>query len=120
MVDSPVGSLLVAVSDRGLVRISYDGAFDAGATLEELARDRRARACCVPRARWTLRHRELDEYFEGRRQAFDLAIDLRGLAPFSVAVLGELAKVPYGPTATYGRAGHARRSPDGRPRGRAW
>ncbi len=101
VVDSPVGSLLVAVSDRGLVRISYDGAFDAGATLEELARIAGPRVLRAPRA-VDGAQRELDEYFEGRRQAFDLAIDLRGLAPFSVAVLAELAKVPYGATATYG------------------
>ena len=31
--------------------------------------------------------RELDEYFEGRRHAFDLAVDLRGLTPFSERVL---------------------------------
>ena len=46
--------------------------------------------------------RELDEYFAGRRRAFDLAVDLRGVTPFSVTVLTELAKVPYGRTATYG------------------
>ena len=46
-------------------------------------------------------HRELDEYFEGRRHAFDLAVDLRGLTPFSERVLHELARVPFGETATY-------------------
>ena len=57
-------------------------------------------------------HRELDEYFEGRRHAFDLAIDLRGLTPFSERVLHELARVPFGETATY--AGLAERA--GKPK----
>ena len=57
-------------------------------------------------------HRELDEYFEGRRHAFDLAVDLRGLTPFSERVLHELARVPFGETATY--AGLAERA--GKPK----
>ena len=45
--------------------------------------------------------RELDEYFEGRRHAFDLAVDLRGVTPFTERVLRELARIPFGETATY-------------------
>ena len=56
-------------------------------------------------------HRELDEYFDGSRRSFDVAVDLRGQAPFSVAVLGELAKVPYGRTATYGELASRAGSP---------
>ena len=56
--------------------------------------------------------RELDEYFSGRRRSFDLSIDLRGAAPFTAEVLDQLARVPYGQTATYGelasRVGHPR------------
>ncbi len=61
-----------------------------------------APGCCAPLAPSTAARRELDEYFAGRRRAFDLAVDLRGVTPFSVTVLTELAKVPYGRTATYG------------------
>ncbi len=55
--------------------------------------------------------RELDEYFAGRRQDFDLPLDLR-VAPFNEQVLHELARVPYGRTETYGglaaKVGHPR------------
>jgi methylated-DNA-[protein]-cysteine S-methyltransferase len=55
--------------------------------------------------------RELDEYFAGRRQEFDLPLDLR-VPPFPADVLRELALVPYGRTETYGtlaaRAGRPR------------
>jgi O-6-methylguanine DNA methyltransferase len=47
-------------------------------------------------------HRQLDEYFAGRRSGFELDTDLRGAAPFAQRVLGELARVPFGETTTYG------------------
>ena len=100
VVESPLGPLLVAATDRGLLRISFSGR-EPEAELEEIARLAGPRVLRAPRSVETA-HRELDEYFAGRRRAFDLALDLRGLAPFSVTVLGELAKVPYGNTATYG------------------
>jgi len=98
VVDSPVGSLLVAATDRGLLRISFDPAPDHH--LELLARLAGPRVLRAPRLVDEV-HRELDEYFEGRRQAFDLGIDLRGVTPFSARVLEELARVPFGETATY-------------------
>ena len=94
LVDSPVGELRVATTDRGLCRISYfaDGWEDA------LAAQFGVR---VLRSPLDDVRRELDEYFEGRRHAFDLPIDLR-VAPFHESVLRELARVPYGHTETYG------------------
>ena len=92
--DSPVGELFVAATKRGLARISYfpDGMEDS------LARTFGVR---VLRSPLDDIHRELDEYFEGKRRAFDLALDLR-VAPFYADVLRELALVPYGQTDTYG------------------
>ena len=101
VIESPIGPLLLAATDRGLLRISFNRGYDPEATLEEIARVAGPRVLRAPRA-VDAAHRELDEYFAGRRHAFDLAIDLRGQASFSVVVLGELAKVPYGHTATYG------------------
>jgi methylated-DNA-[protein]-cysteine S-methyltransferase len=102
--DSPVGRLLVAASDRGLCMISYDPEPDR--ELDWLAEAFGARvlrsAGPVDVAR-----RELDEYFEGERQAFDLPVDLTPLPGFQRAVLEELARIPYGHVDTYG--GLARR-----------
>jgi methylated-DNA-[protein]-cysteine S-methyltransferase len=97
--DSPVGALLVATTDRGLCRISFDP--DSERELDELARLHGARVLRSPRPVDNAR-RELDEYFERRRTAFDLRVDLAGVAPFQRLVLAELARVPYGETATYG------------------
>jgi methylated-DNA-[protein]-cysteine S-methyltransferase len=99
VVESPVGELLVAVSRRGLAAISYDP--EPEAELERLAR---IAGACILRSPRTVdaARRELDEYFAGRRRAFDVELDLRGLPPFTVSVLRELALVPYGETTTYG------------------
>ena len=99
IVDSPVGPLLVAATDRGIMRISFDA--DPEHELDRLARIAGRRILRAPRAVEPAR-RELDEYFGQRRQAFDLSLDLRGTTPFSIQVLEELAHVPYGHTATYG------------------
>jgi methylated-DNA-[protein]-cysteine S-methyltransferase len=93
-VDTPIGSLLVAATDRGLARIY----FDPEGHEEELARIFGLR---VLRSPLDDVRRELDEYFDGSRTAFDLPIDLR-VAPFHADVLRELALVPYGRTSTYG------------------
>jgi methylated-DNA-[protein]-cysteine S-methyltransferase len=109
VIESELGPLLAAVTDRGLARITYDP--DPEVELERLARVAGPRVLRAPSALDAAR-RELDDYFAGRRTVFDLELDLRGQAPFAVAVLGELQRVPYGHTATYGelatRAGNSR------------
>ena len=114
VIESEVGPLLAAVTDRGLARITYDP--DPERELERLARLAGPRVLRAPRALDETR-RELDDYFAGRRKAFDLELDLRGQARFAVAVLDELAKVPYGRTATYGELGDPRGQPACGPRG---
>jgi methylated-DNA-[protein]-cysteine S-methyltransferase len=99
VVDSPIGELFVAVSDQGLAEISYDTRIEE--QLELLARFAGPRILRSPRVVEHAR-RELDEYFDGKRRAFDLSLDLRALPPFTVSVLRELARVPYGETTTYG------------------
>jgi methylated-DNA-[protein]-cysteine S-methyltransferase len=99
LVDTPIGTLLVATTDRGLCRIVYDA--DPEQELDRLARVFGVRvlrtARPIDRAR-----RELDEYFEGRRRQFDLRVDLELVTDFNRRVLRELERVPYGEVVTYG------------------
>jgi methylated-DNA-[protein]-cysteine S-methyltransferase len=95
VVDSPVGDLLLAATDRGLCRISYT----VEGQDEALARAFGVRVLRLPLDDV---RRELDEYFAGRRRTFDLPLDLR-VAGFQESVLHELARVPYGRTDTYGQ-----------------
>jgi methylated-DNA-[protein]-cysteine S-methyltransferase len=109
VVDSPIGELFVAASDRGLATISFGS--ESPDKLERLAHITGPRVLRSPRS-IDLARRELDEYFDGRRKSFDLTVDLRALPPFTISVLRELARVPYGETTTYGelarRVGHPR------------
>jgi methylated-DNA-[protein]-cysteine S-methyltransferase len=98
-VDSPLGSLLVATTDAGVCRISYDPEPDR--EIERLARALGTRILRSPKPVDETR-RQLDEYFAGRRHEFELQLDLRLSADFSKRVLEELAKVPYGEMTTYG------------------
>jgi methylated-DNA-[protein]-cysteine S-methyltransferase len=99
IVDSPVGKLLIAASDRGVASIWFDP--DPAEDLERLARIGGPRVLRSPRSVDDAR-RELDEYFAGKRRSFDLPLDLRALPPFTLEVLNQLARVPYGETTTYG------------------
>ena len=99
LLDSPLGSLLVAATPRGVCRISYDA--DPEAEAERLARAYGRRVLRAPRAVDEVR-RELDEYFAGRRVTFDLDLDLAAAPEFTRTVLDELALVPYGEVTTYG------------------
>ncbi len=97
--DTPVGTLLVGVTDRGVCRISFDP--DPESQLEQLARQYGPRVLRSGRPVERL-HRELDEYFEGRRRAFEIEPDVRAIPDYHRRVLEELARVGYGHTTTYG------------------
>ncbi|HET8653874.1 MAG TPA: methylated-DNA--[protein]-cysteine S-methyltransferase [Gaiellaceae bacterium] len=96
--DTPIGPLLVAVTEQGLCRISFDP--EPERETESLARTFGVRVLRSPRQVDDVR-RELDEYFEGRRREFDLRLDLRGREGFSRLILERLARVPYGEVTTY-------------------
>lgn len=97
--DSPVGPLLVAVSDVGVCRVSFDP--DPERHLDELATAFGVRVLRSAPPTDAAR-RALDAYFGGRSEDFGLPVDLRGVRPFQQLVLAELVRVPYGQTATYG------------------
>jgi methylated-DNA-[protein]-cysteine S-methyltransferase len=97
--DTPLGPLLVGVTEHGVCRISFDP--EAEHHLDALARRFGTRVLRSARPVDRVR-RELDEYFAGKRHHFDVAPDVRGLAAFNQKVLAELARVEYGHTTTYG------------------
>jgi len=96
--DSPVGSLLVAATSTGLVRLAFEGDDEV---LEELAVRVGPRVLEAP-ARLDEVRRELDEYFEGRRDQFELPLDWRLSTGFRKSVLERLyTDVDYGSTVSY-------------------
>lgn len=99
VVDSPVGPLLLAATGRGVCRIWFRP--DPEEQLDALARTFGPRVLRSHRA-VERADRQLAEYFDGRRDTFELDTDLRGVNPFAEQVLTELARVPFGETTTYG------------------
>src|SRR3954453_19630968 len=69
-VDSPLGPLVVAATPKGLVRGSSG---EGGQVLDDPAR-RLSRRVLESPARLDPARRELDEYFDGKRPAFDLPL----------------------------------------------
>ncbi len=99
-VDSPIGPLLLAATEAGLVRLGLERD-DADAILVDLAAHVSPRVVEAP-ARLDEARRELDEYFEGRRDRFDLPLDWQLSRGFRRTVLERLyAEVPYGRTVSY-------------------
>ncbi|MGZ4133284.1 MAG: methylated-DNA--[protein]-cysteine S-methyltransferase [Actinomycetota bacterium] len=100
-VPSPIGSLLVAVTRRGLVRVAFEDE-DRDGVVEHLA------ALVSPRVLSSAGltdevRRELDEYFAGERRRFEVRVDRRLMHPFAQDVLAATARVGYGRLATYGQ-----------------
>jgi methylated-DNA-[protein]-cysteine S-methyltransferase len=99
-VDSPLGQLTVAATPRGLVRVSYDEFRARDRALEELAERVSPRVLESP-AKLDPVRRELDEYFEGRRTAFDVPLDWVLARGFAREVLRATARIGFGETGTY-------------------
>jgi methylated-DNA-[protein]-cysteine S-methyltransferase len=97
--ESPLGPLTLHAGARGLTALSFPG---RGGPRDERRRDPAALAGATA---------QLDEYFRGDREAFDLPLDLRG-TPFQRRVWDELRRLPYGTTVTYGELAAAVGRPD--------
>jgi methylated-DNA-[protein]-cysteine S-methyltransferase len=97
--DTPVGTLLLAATPTGLVRVAYERE-GLDAVLLDLASKISPRILRTPR-RLDEAVRQLDDYFDGRRTTFDLQLDLSLSAGFRRVVLAYLPAIGYGQTASY-------------------
>ena len=99
-VETPIGTLRVVSSGRGLVYVELPGASGRGLAgwMKQRAPGAKLLEGYAPnRAAAT----QLCDYLDGKREGFDLSIDLRA-TPFQLAVYDEVARVPYGRTSSYG------------------
>lgn len=97
--DSPVGRLLLAATDKGLVRIAYERE-GFTSVLETLAARLSPRLLQAPK-RLDKVVRELEEYFAGARHDFDVSLDYALSTGFRQVVQRHLPSISYGHTATY-------------------
>ncbi|HET7305460.1 MAG TPA: methylated-DNA--[protein]-cysteine S-methyltransferase [Segeticoccus sp.] len=108
-VDSPVGRLLLAATERGLVRVAFEREGE-DAVLADLAARVSPRVLAAP-GRLDTVSRELEEYFAHRRRTFDVPVDLRLSSGFRRQVLTHLGEIGYGRTETYAEVAAAAGSP---------
>jgi methylated-DNA-[protein]-cysteine S-methyltransferase len=97
--DTPVGTLLLAATPAGLVRVAYERE-GVDTVLERLASKLSPRILNAPQ-RLDAAARQLEEYFAGHRQRFDLPLDLALASGFRRSVLSYLPAIGYGHTASY-------------------
>jgi methylated-DNA-[protein]-cysteine S-methyltransferase len=98
--DSPLGPLVLGATAQGLVRVGLPAEGEE-AVLDELAARISPRLLHSSREALARARRQLDEYFEGSRRRFDVALDWRLSLGFRREVLRATARIPYGRTASY-------------------
>jgi methylated-DNA-[protein]-cysteine S-methyltransferase len=108
-VATPLGELLLAATGQGLIRVAY-AREGHDAVLARLAETVSPRILRAP-GRLDQASRQLEEYFAGRRTAFDLPLDLRLAKGFRRLVLTHLPEIPYGRTESYAQVAAATGSP---------
>jgi methylated-DNA-[protein]-cysteine S-methyltransferase len=108
-IDSPVGKLLLAATERGLVRVAFDRE-DHDLVLVGLADKISPRVLLSP-TRLEDATRQLSEYFDGGRTSFALALDFSLASGFRRAVLAHLPAIAYGHTESYSQVALAAGSP---------
>lgn len=98
--ESPIGSLLIASTEKGLCFIEFGSGESALMSLTvwcrkqqlgDPVRDDRGNKKYVT---------QLNQYFTGKRKTFDFSLDLYG-TPFQKAVWTALTRIPYGETRSY-------------------
>ena len=97
--ETPVGTLLLAATDLGLIRVAFANE-DHATVLQALSDRISARILRAPN-RLDPVARQLEGYFAGRRRHFDLPLDWRLSAGFRRSVLEQLGQIGYGQTGTY-------------------
>ena len=87
MMNTPIGPLTLASTDRGLSSVSFGTKIPKDGIVDE-----QANAVFI---------QQLSEYFEGKRTQFDFPLDFQGTT-FQVAVWRALMEIPFGQTRSYG------------------
>jgi methylated-DNA-[protein]-cysteine S-methyltransferase len=98
-IDTPVGTLLLAATTAGLVRVAYD-IEDHDTVLAALADRISPRVLRAP-GRLDSVARQIDEYFAKRRTAFEVPVDLRLAEGFRRNVIEHLRAIGYGHRESY-------------------
>ena len=93
---TPIGEICAAASSMGLIQVWFGKTLDLETQLLPLANIHRS-PCSLLDDVLT----QLEGYFSGNRQIFDLPVDLTRVTPFQKLVLSAVQQVPFGKTCSY-------------------
>jgi AraC family transcriptional regulator, regulatory protein of adaptative response / methylated-DNA-[protein]-cysteine methyltransferase len=98
IVDSPIGKLLVAATEKGICSVSFGDGEDA--LINELRHEFHAAVIEKDDSRLEHAARVILKSLKGEKAVLDLPLDIRATA-FQMRVWAELRKIPYGETRSY-------------------
>jgi AraC family transcriptional regulator of adaptative response/methylated-DNA-[protein]-cysteine methyltransferase len=99
-IDTPIGPLLAGATDEGVCLLEFSERHRLERQVQTLQRLFRTVLVPGPHRHLTQLERELGEYFESRRQSFDVALAMAG-TPFELQVWRALQRIPFGETRSY-------------------
>ena len=100
-IETPVGTLLAAASDKGLCLLEFSDVKDRlDRHVSQLEKNFKTKFSTGESATIQQLKTELAEYFNGERKSFDIPLDYRG-TPFQEESWNALLKIPYGETRSY-------------------
>jgi O-6-methylguanine DNA methyltransferase len=95
LVQSPIGPLQLVASEKGLCAVNFNGTQTHKRALADGMDDGENHALLAKAAK------QLAEYFAGKREEFDIKLDMQGTV-FQIKAWRQLQKIPYGQTISYG------------------
>ena len=98
-VESPVGQLFVAATDTGVCEIDFASSHNRAEVMRRL--EQRGFHPMPNQTAITTVAKQLNEYFNGERNRFEVPLDFSGISPFTQAVLTATNKIPFGRLSTY-------------------
>ncbi|QQK78244.1 methylated-DNA--[protein]-cysteine S-methyltransferase [Salicibibacter cibarius] len=109
--ESPIGTLTLVATDKGLSQLLFGDFNETGAKIRTwMAKRNMRREIIRDDAYFTEATKQLQEYFHGERQAFNLPVDMQGTS-FQKSVWEVLQRIPYGETQSYKQVAVAIHSP---------
>ena len=108
--DTPFGAMYLAATGRGLARVSWDQPGE-DAFVDELERRWPDRPVVRDPAALAEARAQMEAYFSGERDRFDVAVDLSDLPPFQRDVLEAVRRVPFGDVVPYAELARRIRRP---------
>jgi len=99
-IDTPLGQMFAAASKKGIVMLCYFTPFNIEARIDILKKSFEVDVIPSNCEYFDMLRVQLDEYFNKKRECFELPMQLVG-SSFQIQVWKELLKIPYGKTQTF-------------------